>query len=42
MATGTLPFTGSPVAMLLKIAAWMLVVGAACITYVRIRRRRTA
>ena len=40
--TGALPFTGSPAAMLLKIALWLLVIGVACLAFARIRRRRTA
>ncbi len=40
--TGALPFTGSPAAMPLKIALWLLVIGAACLAFARIRRRRTA
>jgi hypothetical protein len=39
---GALPFTGSPAAMLVKVALWLLVIGAACLAFARIRRRRTA
>jgi hypothetical protein len=40
--SGALPFTGSPVAMLVKIALWLLVIGGACVAIARFRRRRTA
>jgi hypothetical protein len=36
-----LPFTGSPVEMLVKTALWLLVLGAACLAIARFRRRRT-
>jgi hypothetical protein len=42
VARGALPFTGSPLAMLLKIALWLLAIGLICLLAVRIRRRRLA
>jgi hypothetical protein len=40
VATGALPFTGSPIAMLLKIAALLLGLGAGALLLARNRRRR--
>jgi hypothetical protein len=42
VARGALPFTGSALAMLLKIALWLLAIGLLCMLAVRIRRRRLA
>jgi len=42
IVSGVLPFTGSPVEVLVKIALWLLVIGGACLLLARIRRRRTA
>lgn len=40
VATGALPFTGSPTAMLLKVAALLLGIGGALLLLARSRRRR--
>jgi uncharacterized repeat protein (TIGR01451 family) len=42
VATGSLPFTGSPTAMLLKAALWLLGLGVLLLLVVRLRRRRLA
>ena len=40
VATGTLPFTGSPLAMLVKIAVWLLTIGGIALLIARKLRRR--